>query len=130
MPPDVQSQKPRRILVVEDNSDVAEAIVEALRISGHEVRSASDGLAALYVLSEFSPEILLLDIGLPVMDGYELAERITEKKQDPAPIMIALSGYGQSFDIEKNRDARFCAHLVKPIRLDDLLSTLSTLSLD
>ena len=127
--PEVQSRKLLRVLVVDDNADVTQSTVEGLRLFGHEVKFAADGLTALDLLSEFSPDVALLDIGLPVMDGYELATRITEKKQKHAPIMIAFTGYGQPADLEKSRRAGFQAHLVKPVKLDALLNTLAALPL-
>ena len=123
------SQRALRILLVEDNADVAEALVASLRLAGHEVQSAVDGLAALQLLSHFSPEVALIDLGLPVMDGYELARQIAETQRGHEPIMIALTGYSQPADFQKSRDAGFHLHLVKPIKLDVLLNNLSALPL-
>src|SRR5262249_8692521 len=85
-----------RVLVVDDNHDAAEAVSEALGIAGHEVERASDGPAALAVAACFRPDLALIDIGLPVMDGYELARRLREI--DPKLRLFAVTGYGQPED--------------------------------
>lgn len=107
---------PSRILIVDDNRDVAQALVTALRIFGHDVRVAFDGPSALAVVGSFTPDVALLDIGLPVMDGYELVRRL--RTQLPRETrFIALSGYGQPSDRTRSREAGFDMHLVKPIEI-------------
>jgi signal transduction histidine kinase/ActR/RegA family two-component response regulator len=106
-----------RILVVDDNLDAADLIGTLLRAVGHEVQVANDPLQALAVADAFMPEIALLDIGLPVMDGYELAARLRETA-GPNCRLIALTGYGQESDRKRSMAAGFETHLVKPIDID------------
>jgi PAS domain S-box-containing protein len=109
----------RRVLVVDDNVDAAESLAELLSTLGHEVRTAHDGLAALDAAGAFVPELVLLDIGLPGMDGYEVARRLRKLPRPPGPV-VALSGYGQESDRRRSADAGFDAHLVKPVELEML----------
>jgi len=118
-----------KILVVDDHPDTVDAISQALRMNGHMVEAVSDGLAALELLPVFSPDVALLDIGLPVMDGYEVAEHLARRMPESVPVMIALTGYGLPADFEKSRKARFLHHLVKPIYVEDLLQVLSSLQI-
>ncbi len=113
-----------RVLVVDDNTDAAELLAELLALAGHEVRTAPDGPTALDVAAEFNPEAALLDIGLPVMDGFELALRLRDRLGLAAPAMIAVSGYGQPADRERSRAAGFCSHFVKPADVDKVLAEL------
>jgi signal transduction histidine kinase len=119
----------RRILVVDDNDDSAAMLAEALRLRGHDVRVAHDGPAALTVSAVFRPDVAFLDIGLPVMDGYELAVRLRQQPGLEALRLLALTGYGQESDGERSRAAGFDEHLVKPLdlrHLDRLLSVEGT----
>jgi PAS domain S-box-containing protein len=114
----------RRVLVVDDNDEAADILAELLRLAGHEVLVAHDGPTALGAVPAFHPDVALLDIGLPVMDGYELARRI--KKEVPAaPRLIALSGYGQEDDRRRSLEAGFELHLVKPVGLAEVLAVIS-----
>jgi CheY-like chemotaxis protein len=106
---------PRRILVVDDNVDVVETTTMLLSLSGHQVRSAKDGLQALHVASEFRPDVVLLDIGLPLMDGYEVARRLRQTPQTAGALLIALTGYGQQGDRQRGKDAGFDGHMLKPV---------------
>ena len=106
---------PRRILVVDDNADVAETTTLLLTLSGHEVLCAKDGLQALQFAAEFAPEVVLLDIGLPLMDGYEVARRLREMPQTRTSLLIALTGYGQQGDRARGKAAGFDGHLLKPV---------------
>ncbi len=106
---------PRRILVVDDNIDVVETTTMLLSLSGHQVRSAKDGLQALHVASEFRPDVVLLDIGLPLMDGYEVARRLRQTPQTAGALLIALTGYGQQGDRQRGKDAGFDGHMLKPV---------------
>ncbi len=118
------AQAGHRVLVVDDNEDAAELLAYALETLGHQTRTAYDGPSALEVAAEFVPDIAVLDIGLPVMDGYELARRLREAA--PAPLrLIALTGYGSPSDRERTAEAGFDAHMVKPIDLASLESTLA-----
>ena len=105
----------RRILVVDDNVDVVETTSLLLSLSGHEVCSAKDGLQALRVAAEFLPEVVLLDIGLPLMDGYEVARRLRQMPQLAGALLLALTGYGQLADRQRGREAGFDDHLLKPV---------------
>lgn len=115
----------RRILVVDDNDDAAELVAEVLRSVGHDVAVAHDGPQALELLRTFHPDVGLLDIGLPGMDGLELARRMRELPLDPLPRLIAITGYGQAHDREKSRIAGFDAHLTKPVALNDLVRVIA-----
>jgi len=114
---------PRRVLVVDDNEDAAEMLAEMLRAEGHVTRVAYDGPTALQLVADgFRPELAILDIGLPVMDGYELAAKLQESLADAAPKMIALTGYGQEHDRARSARAGFALHLVKPVTPERLLA--------
>ena len=118
------TRTPRRVLLVDDNEDAAELLSEVLRSIGHEVVVAHDGPQALEALRSFPAEVGLLDIGLPVMDGYELARRIRERKGGEPPRLIAVTGYGQEHDREGTRLAGFARHLTKPVDLDELIAAI------
>ena len=106
---------PRRLLIVEDHPDVAESLALILRCDDHEVRIAHDGPAALQVLNKFKPDVVLLDVGLPGMDGYQVARRMREEAPESNLTIIALSGYGQAEDHSQSMQAGCDAHLVKPV---------------
>jgi CheY-like chemotaxis protein len=118
----------KRVLIVDDNPDAAETLATALRLDGMAVEVAHDGPQALKAAPEFKPDVALLDIGLPVMDGYELARRLRwAAGRDPAapPLtLIALSGYGEQSDRERSRKAGFSQHLVKPVDLEALMALI------
>jgi len=103
----------QRILLIDDNVDAATALAELLRLVGHTVEVAHDGLRALAAAHRSRPDIALVDIGLPVMDGYELARRLRE--EHPELRLIAVTGYGLERDRERSAQAGFSDHLVKPI---------------
>jgi len=115
----------RRLLIVDDNLDAAEMLSVLLESEGHETLVAHDGPAALEVLTRFRPQVAILDLGLPVMDGYELAQRIQQGSGEVrAPVLVALTGYGQATDRARTRQAGFAAHLVKPVDVGELLRTI------
>jgi len=118
-----------RVLIVDDNSDAAETLASALRLQGMAVEVAHDGPQALKAAPDFRPNVALLDIGLPVMDGYELARRLRwAASRDPlAPqlTLIALTGYGEQSDRERSREAGFVHHLVKPVDLEALMALIA-----
>ena len=116
------------ILLVDDNADAADMLATFLGTAGHRVVTASDGPQALDVLRTMSPDVAVLDIGLPVMDGYELARRIHEFLGPRTPLLIAVTGYGQIEDAERSREAGFSHHLVKPVDGDDLLTLLASVA--
>jgi signal transduction histidine kinase len=109
-----------RILVVDDNEDAADMLASALMTLGHETRTAHDGPTALSLAPEFKPHIALLDIGLPVMDGYDLGRRLRSDPRLAGLRLIAVTGYGMEEDQRRSREAGFEAHMVKPIDLDRL----------
>jgi signal transduction histidine kinase/CheY-like chemotaxis protein len=115
----------RRILVVDDNRDSAESLVVLLRMMGNEVRTAHDGLEAVETASEFYPDVILLDIGLPKLDGYEVARRVRQNPAAGKTVLIALTGWGQEEDRRRSREAGFDHHLTKPIDFDTLQELLS-----
>jgi len=118
----------RRILVVDDNIDAAHLLADALEVVGYETRMAFDGPGALDVSRVFRPDAALLDLGLPLMDGYELARQITDAAvEHRRPILVAVTGYGQVSDREKSQAAGFDAHVVKPVDTAQLMNVLERL---
>jgi len=117
-----------RVLIVDDNRDVLDTTSRLLSIVGYETQTASDAVEALTIASEFRPRIAILDIGLPVMDGYQLARELRSRLRDDAPTLIALTGYGQAEDRARSRLAGFAHHIAKPVDADELLRILERLS--
>jgi PAS domain S-box-containing protein len=105
---------PRRVLVVDDNQDAADSLAVLLRLAGQDVQVAYDGAAALSLARSFRPEVVFLDIGLPGMDGYEVARRLREHLDGQKTVLVAVTGYGQDEDRRRSRDAGFDFHMVKP----------------
>lgn len=114
----------RRVLVVDDNDDTARTLAELFTSLGFTARTAEDGPTALVLLDEFTPDVAVLDIGLPVMDGYELARRIRERGGSVAPQLIAVTGYAQLMDRGRSIAAGFDGHLVKPVDIVELSAML------
>jgi len=112
LPPDVQ---PRRILIVEDHSDAADMLALLLAAQSHQVRTESNGHAALVAATEFSPDVMLVDVGIPGMSGYDLAERIRSNRALDHILLIAVTGYGRSQHRTRALTAGFDHHLVKPV---------------
>jgi two-component system, sensor histidine kinase len=110
----------RRVMVVDDSVDGAESMSILLEMLGHDVRVMYDGAAAIATASEFRPEVVLLDIGLPGIDGYQVARALRAEPATSGALLIALTGYGQESDRQRTRDAGFDHHLVKPASLDDI----------
>jgi CheY-like chemotaxis protein len=121
---------PRRILVVEDNINSAEMLVALLQIDGHEVQVAHEGPSAVETARAFRPGVVLLDIGLPKMDGFEVARRLRSFAETRDATLIAVSGYGQAADRQRSKDAGFDHHLVKPLDRKTLTSLLASCSPD
>jgi CheY-like chemotaxis protein len=113
-----------RILLVDDNHDAADTAAALLELSGYEVKVAYDPGVALTLLDAFRPDVAVLDIGLPGMSGYELAQRVRAHHNCSHCHMVALTGYGTSMDVEKARAAGFAQHLVKPASPDALLNAV------
>ena len=125
VPEAIVETSPRRILVVDDIPDSAMSLSELLELWGHDVRAAYDGVGALETARAFLPEIVLLDIGMPGMDGYEVARHLREEANGNVLILVALTGYGQESDRQMTRDAGFDHHLVKPVDMNDLRKLLA-----
>jgi len=115
----------RRVLIVDDNKDSADTLAEFLGPLGHDVRKAYGGFEALSVAASFQPEFVLLDIGLPDLNGYEVARRLRDGPRGAEVALIAVTGYGQEHDRRRAREAGFDHHLVKPFNLSDLDALLS-----
>jgi PAS domain S-box-containing protein len=114
----------RRILVVDDNIDAATTLDVLLRSLGHETRVAHDGMTALDIAREFRPEVILLDIGMPGLDGYEVARRLRAMNQGQTFRIVAITGWGQEADRLRSKEAGFDLHLVKPVDPRVLVSVL------
>jgi PAS domain S-box-containing protein len=119
-----------RVLVVDDNRDAAEALVDALNTLGFATRVAFDGPQALELAADFQPQVALLDIGLPVMDGFELARRLRDVAGLERIQLVAITGYGQDSDRKRSAEAGFAEHLVKPVELARLLRLIHALVAD
>ena len=118
----------RRALVVDDNVDAARSLAMLLKLAGHEVHTVHDGHAALGVVGEFQPDVIFLDIGLPGLDGYEIARRLRAMPEAEDVLLLALTGYGQEDDRRRSFEAGFDQHLVKPIELGTLHAILAAQS--
>ena len=116
----------QRILVVEDNEDARELMRALIEKMGHEVRTAMDGVSAIELAREFRPALVLLDIGLPQMDGYSLARKLREE-HGPDLVLAALTGYGQERDRRLSHEAGINHHLVKPVGLDAVREIIASL---
>jgi len=127
VPPETAPDGVRRVLVVDDNQDAAETISNLLGDAGHEVRVAHEPSQALSLADAFRPQIALLDIGLPGMDGRTLGRELRVRLGDARPILIALSGSGQEQDKRRSEEAGFAVHLVKPVYAETLLNLIHTL---
>ncbi len=116
-------RRPERILVVDDNVDAADSLSRLLRLHAHEVRVAHDGVTALAAACDMNPDIVLLDIGLPQLDGLEVARRLRARGDGPRPLLVAMTGFGQAEDRARTMAAGFDHHLTKPVD-PKLLQTL------
>ena len=114
-----------RLLVADDNRDATESLAALLRLEGHEVRTAFDGREAFTAAQELLPDAVLMDIGMPVLNGYEVAQLVREQPWGMEMLLIALTGWGQSDDRRRSRDAGFNAHLVKPVDHVQLLGLIA-----
>jgi CheY-like chemotaxis protein len=114
---------PLRVLVVDDNADAAESLGMLLEARGKEVRIAYDGLEALEAAGDFDPEIVLLDIGMPKMSGYEVAKRLRAERGDSV-LIVAITGWGQEDDRRRAREAGFDHHFTKPVDYEALLELI------
>jgi signal transduction histidine kinase len=124
----MMSTAARRILLADDNRDALETLARLLQLGGHEIHKAVDGVQALEAADRVRPDLVLLDIGMPGMDGYEVARRIRSQPWGRAATLVALSGWGQESDRKRSREAGFDSHCIKPLdpqRLSMLLASLS-----
>jgi CheY-like chemotaxis protein len=117
-----------RVLVVEDDPDGAEIMRLLLRLYGHRVEVAEDGPAALAAARRFGPDVVLLDIGLPGMDGYEVARRLRDVPEGKPPLLVAVTGYGGDGDRALSERAGIQLHLVKPVDPEELQALLTRFS--
>jgi PAS domain S-box-containing protein len=117
----------RRVLVVDDDHDNAEGLAMLFRLSGHEAEIAHDGPAAIERAKGYGPDVVLLDLGLPGMDGIEACRQLRALDQSPRPFVVAITGWGQPADYERTRAAGFDQHLVKPVEPQRLLDLLAAL---
>jgi len=117
----------RRILIVDDNRDALESLARLLQLAGHEIHQASDGPQALALAADKQPDLVMLDIGMPGMDGYEVARRIRAEPWGHAMVLVAVTGWGQDADRRRSRDAGFDSHWVKPLDAQKLAALLSGL---
>jgi CheY-like chemotaxis protein len=118
----------RRVLVADDNRDAAESLAELLEIEGHETRLAYDGLGAVAAAAEFRPDVALLDIGMPHLNGYDAARKIREQSWGKGMVLVAMTGWGQQEARQRSRLAGFDAHLVKPVHPNTIVELLANLS--
>jgi CheY-like chemotaxis protein/nitrogen-specific signal transduction histidine kinase len=117
----------RRILIVDDNEDAAEWLATLLSLSGHETHVAHDGIEAITIAERILPDVILLDIGLPILDGYEVCRRIREQPWGRDLFLVALTGWGQEEDRQKSKEIGFDAHLVKPVDDEVIMKMLASL---
>jgi PAS domain S-box-containing protein len=116
-----------RILIVDDNRDAATSLATLLKLTGNETQTAHDGLEAVEAAAMFRPDVMLLDIGLPKLNGYDACRRIREQPWGRNMVLMALTGWGQDEDRRQSKDAGFDHHMVKPVDLDALMKLLASL---
>jgi len=116
-----------RVLVVDDLEDAAESLAILLRKLGYVVRTAYDGVAALQVAAEFYPHAILLDLAMPKLNGFEVAQQLRQQGPKQLVCLIAISGHGQATHKERARQAGFDQHLTKPVALQELQTILKTI---
>ncbi len=121
-----EAARPMRVLVVDDNIDTAKTLSMLLKTTGHCVLTTHDGHSALDEVARFKPDVVLLDLGLPGIDGYGVAETLRRQRQFDHVRLVAVSGYGQPEDRIRTRDAGFDCHLVKPVSFKDLTTAIAT----
>ena len=122
----VAAGRGQKVLVVDDNRDSAESLAMMLRLSGHEVHKAHDGLDAVRVAGSLRPDVILLDIGLPRLNGYDACRQIRQLESGGDMFIVALTGWGQEEDRKRSTDAGFDSHMVKPVNLSNLLRLISS----
>jgi CheY-like chemotaxis protein len=118
----------RRVLVADDNLDAAESLAMLLTMMGHEVRAAHDGVQAIEQAEQFRPDLILMDVGMPKVDGLQAATQIRSMVWGAEPVIVALTGWGQEADRQRSKDAGCDVHLVKPLDFERLSVLLSELA--
>lgn len=126
---DVGASIPRRIMVVDDNADAAQALVLLIGTEGHEVQMASDGRQALELADAFKPELILLDISMPGLNGYEIARCLQQRPWAQCLTLVAVSGWGEPEDKQRAVAAGFSCYLVKPVASDEVMAVINGLPL-
>lgn len=119
-----------RVLVVDDNLDAAETLAMLLEMSGHDVKMANDGPEAIEVARRELPQVVLLDIGMPGMNGYDVARKLREQPETRGMVLVAMTGWGQEEDMARSKEAGFDHHLVKPVEPAVLSNLLAKLAAD
>jgi CheY-like chemotaxis protein len=117
----------RRILVVDDNEDSAKTLAMLLKMTGNETYTAHDGIGAIEAVEKHRPDVVLLDIGLPKLNGHDVCRRVRNQSWGKDVVVIALTGWGQEEDLRRSREAGFDGHLVKPVDYAELMQLLSAL---
>jgi CheY-like chemotaxis protein len=117
----------RRILVVDDNQDSATSLATLLKLTGHDTHTAHDGVAAVEAAASIKPDVVLLDIGLPKLNGYEVARKIRQQPWGKTMVLVALTGWGQEEDRQRSKEAGFNSHMVKPVDYAALTKILAEL---
>jgi CheY-like chemotaxis protein len=123
-PPHLPDAK-MRVLVVDDNVDAANSLGRLLKLLGSEVCVAHDGASAIAEIDRFQPAVVLLDLGMPIMDGYQTAEQIRARPEFQNAVLVAITGWGQEQDRQRTEVAGFAAHLIKPVNVDQLEKVLA-----
>ncbi len=114
-----------RVLIVDDNTDAAELLCILLQQLGHQVRTAHDGPSGIELARHFRPNVILLDVGLPLMDGYLVAQQLRKEPELRSTMLVALTGYGQPDDLRRSESVGFDFHLLKPVGMDALERVLA-----
>jgi CheY-like chemotaxis protein len=115
-----------RVLIADDNDDIAESLAMLIEELGHETRTARDGADALATSAAFHPDVAILDVGMPKLDGYEVGQRIRAEPWGNKVMLVALTGWGQPDDRRRSAEAGFDQHLVKPASIDAIERLLET----
>jgi CheY-like chemotaxis protein len=120
------STSPRRVLVVDDNKDIRDTFQELLIALGHEARIATEGWDALEIAEDFKPDVVLCDLGLPGMTGYDIARELRRTPHGKDTVLVAVTGWGRSADVELSYRAGFDLHLAKPLGVRDLCAIVAS----
>jgi two-component system CheB/CheR fusion protein len=118
---------PRRVVIVDDNADAGDLLGIALRLAGHHVKVLEDPHEAADLVATFKADVVVLDLGMPGIDGYGVAAELRRRLGDCTPPLIALTGYGNPEEIRRTKAAGFAAHCVKPAGVDEIIATIDAL---